>query len=340
MFWINNDMWFGNAFCINVSKMPSRKKLAAYKNNQAFQNAFFDLMDVATIGYMERMEAVSPTVNLRLIIQSLIAFASVAFFRNDDNGGILSLAGTPSGKGWNIYGDPLSAWVFSRNGTLNKQIDLFAPGSDTDAALSKSFASLDTPPGREQGFLLYDNQNRYPVLEYIIYYAAAIADTMRTIDVARKWLKMPSIPVCEQSLLESVRDTFNKIDDNAEIIPVSSGMQTIDKFTLMPAGDATKNITSATALCDWYTQQFREKCGLKNNAAIDKKGENLLTDEVNINTETAEDRAAAKWDYIRQQVELLNKFFGEEVLRVKDEQPTHKQVVEQEDGNDDDETNI
>lgn len=309
--------WYEDYFLFSLGKSPSRKKLTKYKNDAVFMNTFMHLMNIAISEYSSRLEFKNETINGRLIIQALIVYASCVFFRKDGDSGLLSLAGVPSGKGWNIYGDPLSAWIFSRNGLMNEEIDLYIPGSDIAPELDKSFSSADFPL-RNKGFMLFDNKNRYPLIKQIVYYSEAISDTLRTIDVARKWYKMPSIPVCEQSLVDSVNSTLNAISDNDEIIPVSSGMQTVDKFTLAPVGDVTKNISSATALIDWYTERFKSVLGIENNTNINKKGENLNSEEINIDVGLAETLDTSKWDYIKEQCENLNSYFGEPVVTVKE----------------------
>ena len=158
--------------------------------------------------------------------------------------------------------------------------------------------------------MVWENKNRYPFLNHIMYYSKAISDTLRTVDVARTWLKIPAMPVCEESLVESVKAVFEKLKNNDEIIPVSSGIQTVDKFDLKPVGDITKNIQTATELIDWYEMQYRALCGFKSNTAIDKKGENLIADEVHINDSYTDSVTDSLTDYLKDQIDIVNEFFG------------------------------
>ena len=316
---------YDNYFLLDMSRCKSQRKLAKLQNDKVFINTFMKLMDIAFMRYS--FENLPDSVSERLIKQALIAYGSVVFF--EKNGGVLALAGVPSGGGYNVNGDPVSCWVFARNGMLNEQIPLYIQGGDNDKILTKG-NGYTVKTGSSRGVMVWENKNRFPFINYVIYYAKSIADTLRTIDVARTWLKVPSMPVCEESLVESVKDVFNRLKNNDEIIPVSSGIQTIDKFDLKPLGDITKNIQSATELVDWYDMQFRALCGFKSNTAIDKKGENLVTDEVHINDSYTDSVTEDITDFLTDQIDIVNEFFNLDIKVVKNEtiQTTEKGVTD------------
>ena len=80
-------------------------------------------------------------------MQSLLVYGAVVFF--EEKGTLLALPGAPSGKGYNMYGDPTSAWVFSRNGLFNKDLSLYVPGAEYDTLRNGCNAySVDASPKR------------------------------------------------------------------------------------------------------------------------------------------------------------------------------------------------
>lgn len=298
-------MFLDNYLLIGTARIKNRKKFRDYENDSVFVNCLMQLMEMTYKIYGKKGTS-DPGINWRIVVQSLICYGSVVFFRNE-NGALMALPGVPSGKGWNVYGDPITAWIFSKNGLINKEIPLYIPGGEVNSELDKG--NLGIKDAREKkGFMLWDNENRYPLLYYMIYYARAIADTLRTIDVDRIWYKLPSIPVCEDSVVESVVKVLDAMKDNDEIIPVNTGMMEIQKFDLKPTGDVVKNVESAISLIDWYTQQYRAIIGMDANAAIDKKGENLIQDEISINQTYTDTIENGRMEYLNQQCELMNKY--------------------------------
>lgn len=68
-------------------------------------------------------------------------------------------------------------------------------------------------------------------------------------------------------------------------------------------------------------------CGVENNAQMDKKGENLITEEVEINKEYTEFSVDKATEYIQKGLDDVNKLFGTNITvkekeGVKDEENT------------------
>lgn len=297
--------WFSDYFIISLGKCKNSKKLTRYKNNQRYMMQFMHYVDIAMQRY--KFKGLPDTVQERVILESMIMYGCVIFFEKD--GAILALPGAPGAGGLNINGDPISANVFSRNGLLNEDIKLYTPGGITDTELTKGSDGHIIRTDR-RGVIVWENKNRYPFFYTIDYYAEAIADTLRTIDVARNWMKTPFIPVCEQSLVDSVTTSLKQIQENDELVPMSTGVLDIKKFNILPVNESGDSITNSRELIDWYDQQFRARCGIRSNTAADKKGENLLTDEVHINDSYTDSISNNYIDYINEQLELVNKVFG------------------------------
>ena len=139
---------------------------------------------------------------------------------------------------------------------------------------------------------------------------AAISDTLRTIDVNRVWLKRPFIPVCEESLVPSIKKMFGEMQDNEAFIPVSTGVHDINKFDLKPIDVSPQTIKTCVETIEWYENKYRELCATGANTQVDKKGENLIEAEVTANDEYIAKEDSRIIEYINEQLELVNKVFN------------------------------
>lgn len=325
-------MWLNDYMLIDCGKIKSRTKLNKFKNEQLFITTFMRLFNEALNRY--KITGLPDTCNERVILESLILYGCATFFKYEGN--VLSLPSAPSGRGWNVYGDPLSAWVYSRNGLFNKEIDLFVKGGDNSALIKRGMSGQIT--GNPVGCMVWESQNRYPFLNTIIFYAEAITDTLRTIDINRLWLKRPFIPVCEESLIPTVKKLFNDYNDNQDFLPVSTGILDVDKFDLKNLDISPDAVKSAVELCEWYEAKFREQCGVKANSQVDKKGENLTSTEINVNEEYTDSKDNSIVDCINTQLEFVNEMLGTSMKCVATE-PVKNNMESEDDDNDDGDDN-
>lgn len=322
-------MWLNDYMLIDCGKIKSRTKLNKFKNEQLFITTFMRLFNEALNRY--KITGLPDTCNERVILESLILYGCATFFNYEGN--VLSLPSAPSGRGWNIYGDPLSAWVYSRNGLFNKEIDLFVKGGDNSALIKRGMSGQIN--GNPVGCMVWESQNRYPFLNTIIFYAEAITDTLRTIDVNRLWLKHPFIPVCEESLIPTVKKLFNDYNNNQDFLPVSTGILDVDKFDLKNLDVSPEAIKSAIELCEWYESKFREQCGVKANSQVDKKGENLTSTEINVNEEYTDGKDNSIVEYINTQLDFVNEMLGTSMKCISTE-PVKDDKESEDDNNDGD----
>ncbi len=322
-------MWLNDYMLIDCGKIKSRTKLNKFKNEQLFITTFMRLFNEALNRY--KITGLPDTCNERVILESLILYGCATFFNYEGN--VLSLPSAPSGRGWNIYGDPLSAWVYSRNGLFNKEIDLFVKGGDNSALIKRGMSGQIN--GNPVGCMVWESQNRYPFLNTIIFYAEAITDTLRTIDVNRLWLKHPFIPVCEESLIPTVKKLFNDYNNNQDFLPVSTGILDVDKFDLKNLDVSPDAIKSAIELCEWYESKFREQCGVKANSQVDKKGENLTSTEINVNEEYTDGKDNSIVEYINTQLDFVNEMLGTSMKCISTE-PVKDDKESEDDNNDGD----
>lgn len=327
---------FDNFFLVDFSKFTSNnKKFQKAKENNLFVQNFMRLLGIAMDRY--KIEGLPDTVNERVVLQSLIVYGNATFFEQDGN--VLCLPSTPSGKGFNLNGDPISAWVFSKNGLFNKEVDLYVKGGLNDPLLQKG-TSYTQQIKNPKGVMVWDNKTRFPFIYTIWYYAQAITDALITIDQSKIWLKQPFIPVCEESLVPSVQKVFEQIEKNQKVIPLSSGIMSIDKLQLQPIGDTTSGLKSAMELVDWYEQQFRERCAITSNSQIDKKGENVLQDEIHMNDDFTDMKDNTTVEYLQEQFDFVNEMLGTNITVSSNkaekeiEEPNKEQEEEIDNGND------
>lgn len=298
--------WYGNLFNIwlqgDFNKMTNTK-LARFKNNITFQNVFARLLQDALARY--KFNNLPDTCSQRVILQSLLWYGSVVFWEKD--GSVLALPGVPTGSGYNVYGDISESWVFSATGQFNQPVKIYIPGSDESSFLKNTVAGKQT--GQPKGVLVRENAIMYPFMREVIYFSEVIADTLRTLDVCRTNMKQPFVITAEESIVNSVRKFFEKRKDNEEYI-ISSGVFPADKINLLPFDTNTDNLKNATELIDWYENKFRELCGVENNGQVDKKGENLIQSEVDINNEYTCLSLDKCIKYIQEGLDNVNKLFG------------------------------
>lgn len=299
-------LWYNNLFHIWLDpKNSTRKKIAQRKNGFVFQNEFTKLTCDALNRY--KINGVPDTVSERVVLESLLFYGYVFFYKK--NGNVLALPGLPDGSGINAYGDYSGAYVYGCNG-YNERISLAMPGADDSRFLAKTIQGTTYKDG--VGVMVRENPLMYPFINTVYYFSDCIADTYRTADVCRKNIKRPFIIVAEESVVPTVKKYFDDVADNMDYV-VSSGVFPADKISVQPFDNNPDYVKVASGLIDWYEQKFRERCGFKNmGGQIDKKGENLIEPEV-----TANDQ------YTNQNTDQLLKYVNEGLERVNEKLGTH-----------------
>lgn len=300
-------MWYNGLFCIpitdDLTKKLSYNKKAKILNSIMFQQTFSRLFIDAMNRY--HFEGLPETVNERVLLQALMVHGNVIFF--EKGGSVLALPGGPTGDGISVYGDFGGAWVYSLNGILNEEVKLYIPGSDKDAFLAKTNGSK--LGGSPKGVLVRENEIMYPFVNYVWYYAQAISDAYRTLDVAKLHLKFPYIITAEESVVPSVKKWMEQIEDNTSLI-VNSGVFPADKVKVDQLNTTGESVHAITELLEWYENKFRELCGIDSNAVSDKRGENLLMDEIHINDQATDENVDKTIKTIQKGLDDVNMLFG------------------------------
>lgn len=323
-------MWLDDFALVDCSHIKRKKKIAQRENDRRYIVEFMEKLDVALRRY--KLRDLPDTVSERLVLQSLVFYGNCVFFKDPEFGdNVFALPGVPYG-GFNINGDYTRSYVYAKNGLINKEVELFIMGAD-DADILKKSVTGTFVSNKPQGVMVWENKQRFPFLFTVDYFAHAISDTYRTIDVAKAYMKRPFIPICEESMVESVTDVLNKIIENEEVIPVSTGVKEVSKVDfhdIIGMGDSVKD---AMELLDWYEQKYREKCAITSNTQVDKKGENLISDEINMNEDYIAMRDETILDYLQKQFDFVNECLGTHIRVEVDEKP-QEGAADESDNND------
>ena len=298
-------MWFLNNMVSSIfidGKGMTSKKMNKYKNMQEFQNVFVQLVNEALQRYT--IENLPDTCNERVILESLLWYGSVCFF--EKAGQILALPGTPSAD-FTLYGAPTEAVIYGRNG-YNETIKLYIPYGDNSALVRKNTFGV-TEPANGSGVWVRENYMVYPFIYYVMEYAEKIADTYRTLDITRANIKRPYVITAEESIVNSVKEFFNKRDNNESYI-ISSGVFPADKIKILPFDMNPESIRDCTGLIDFYFAKFRELEAISSSpATIDKKAE-ITIPELNQNAGAQDATINTVKNTLEQELKFANKCLG------------------------------
>ena len=298
-------MWYGPIFgCINLNlggKAPKQSKLASFKNNVTFQNVFARLVKKGLSRY--EIEGLPDTCSERVVKTALLYFGSVGLFEKE--GAILALPAAP-GSDITLNGDFKSMFVWGRNG-YNEQVPLYVPGGANSKEVNKGV--IRTSDKTPRGVWVRENELVYPFLNYCIDYAEKISDTMRTLDIARFYLKRPGIFVAEEQAVSSLKKFFDSMENNQPYDIVSTGIYDVTKVNLLQIDQNPDNIKSCTDLIEWYMNDFDNLCFKNSNSNPDKK-ERLLVDEVNSNNEATDAQGDSFLEYLQEQFDFVNESLG------------------------------
>lgn len=289
----------------------NRKRLADYKNMLSFQIVFQRLAEDAINRY--EIDGLPETISKRVVLQSLLWHGNVIFF--EKGGNLFALPGCPSGE-YNVYGEPAMAEVYSVNGYFNEPVKLYLPGSDESTFLKRTDR---TAPAKAQGVIVWENKQRYPFINSVFYYAERISDTLRTLDVVRENIKTPQIFFCEESVKNSVERFLEDRESNMSAI-ISTGVFEVDKVKTVPIDPKGTALSDITALIEWYENKFRELCGTDNNGQMDKKGENLVQAEVEVNDEYTNLGVDKCIETMQEYFDYVNDIFGTSITVKKKEE--------------------
>lgn len=317
MWFLNNN--FSNIFIDGQGK--TAKKLAKYKNVIEFQNIFSLLCNEA-LTQMPVIEGLPDTINARVIRESILWHGGFVIF--EKNGSYLALPGHPTGN-FTLYGDPVAANVYGRNGFI-EEVPLYIPNGYDKTVREKTGGG--EAPEEGKGVWIRANNLVFPFVEYVIEYADKIADTLRTLDITRANIKRPYVVVAEESIMNTVKAFFNSRDNNEDFI-ISSGVFPADKIKLLPFDTNAENLRDCTMLVEWYYSQFRQIIGVSSPGTVDKKAE-VTTAELFSHEGVEQLHIKMIDDVLTEGIEFANKSLGLN-LSIKSPEPEETKIKKEDD---------
>jgi len=212
----------------------------------------------------------------------LYNYGSALFFKDEKMDMFLCLNAMPSG-GQNVYGEFLEY-----------------------RGMGIGFYDSASYKQHETCVLVRNNAIQTNTREYILMYAARIAEIERTLDVNVKAQKTPLIIACDDKDILSLKNVYKQIDGNMPAIWVDKNLN---------LGAIQVLNTNAPFICDKLADYKHDVwadamtfLGIA-NANTDKR-ERLVTDEVNANNAFVDMNAAYMLQAREMACEEINRLFG------------------------------
>lgn len=278
----------------------NRKKIAKLRNKEVWDNIFFHYMTIAADRYY--IDGLPDTCEQRVSIMSLLWYGRSVFFEKD--GSIYNLPCVNASDGFTKYGEWRKCRWMALNGE-SEEVNLIIPGA-TD--FLESTVIGEGKLNNQTGVLIRENYAMYPFIRFVIQWTDYLADTLRTMDVARRHLKHPTFVAMPQEMVNKMRETEDQIDDNVDVIGVS---QMHDASQIAAINMSYQGITDEIrSVYDWYDAQFMGLCGIAHNSGVDKKGENMITAEIGVDSESDNTNLMRLHDSIQAGLDVANEVWG------------------------------
>lgn len=288
-----------------LSRNLNKGQTALYKDNIEMMNTYnyYSNLALNTFEWMNLPKTVDPVILEKILLEN----GEVSIVK-DENYGFLGLPfriDRTKNNDINIYGEPMSITAHSVNYSMSGKSNYektFTPyvrcgGDQTNIA---------------NAVVCKDNILSYPYSMYILMASLRSYESMRSIDVAVQKLRNPWVLISNQMKENEIRNYFQQLKNNEEVILVSDGLE-LDGM-IRPENVAI-DVAVVTALWEQYQRyqsHISEILGIKNNENIDKS-ERLLVDEVNANNQITDInidlRLKSRLDFCKQ----FNELFGENI---------------------------
>lgn len=286
---------------IDISNAPSFKKAAALQNFRSGQMALNRYAELAA--HTLSFEGLTDTMSERTMREGLLWYPLVCIFKVGDSW--INLPAVPGGRGFNAQGNFGDCFAYGKNGRVY-HVNLHMQGEDETSFLSRTPGPKT--PGEYFGYAIRARDSCTPMIETVIFYSEQIADLLSALANCTPILHHPINFSVSQKQRATALKWYKELDSN---IP----------FTFMPRVDESGNSFDASPvnmlkdgdiikptieLLDWFDQRCLTEIGIKNmGSQVDKKGENLISDEVN-GTDTVTSLVVKNQvDLINQQIEEL-----------------------------------
>lgn len=322
-----------------LSRHLTKDQAAAYKDNIEMMNTYNYYTNLALnqFEWIDLPETVDPLILERILLEN----GEVAIVKDEQYGflGLPFRIDKTLNKEVNIYGEPLSITAHSINYSTSGKTNyekVFTPyvrcgGDQKDIA---------------NAVICKDNNLSYPYSMYILLASLRSYESMRSIDVAVQKLRNPWVIISNQMKENELRNYFQQLKNNEEVILVSDGL---DLDGIFKPENISIDVAVVTALWEQYQRyqsHISEILGITNNENIDKS-ERLLVDEVNANNQITDInidiKLKTRLDFCKQFNELFGtnisvkirhqeflEEFGEEVEPNKEPSKTESEEIDNE----------
>lgn len=322
-------MWYSGLIS-GLATTPTkltRRKLNKWKNDIVFQNEF--CRNVLDGLHRYKIKGLPDTCSERVVIQSLLWTGTVFFFEKE--GSLFALAGMPDGSGVNVYEDFAGAYVYGANG-YNEHINVYLPGSDKARFLTETINGQANADAR--GVMVRENELLFPFINQTYYYAERQMDTLRKLEVAEKNAAMPYIIAAKESVVNTINTMMQKRDENESYILSTGVFDPSKDIKMFPFEISADSIRTMTATYDWYRSQYKVLCGQMANLNVDKKGENIISDEISVDQEYVESQYNNVIQSIQAGLDDVNEIFSDILTEKIEVVPANEIKTEKSDNSD------
>lgn len=312
-------------FTNDIMKPLSKRKQNLLRNSMELQNHMAQWINIALNRY--EWKKLPDTMSARILELSFLLRASAMVA---DIGGVPYSLLSSGGSDITLYGEPSRAWGYGLNG-FAREFPIYVAGADTGKELKRT---TSTPVDLNfEAVFGWDNEARYPYINYIINSCLRLADIKRSEDVVRENCKKPAIVTCEAGMEKTVEAAFNAKNENMSAIVLSVGNLSPDSVRVFPLN---LDATLMKEFADAYQREqnyLREVFGIASLPNTDKK-ERLITSEVTTNNEMTSSNEDVRLNRRKMFADTVNNCFGLSISVEKKEQPVERDITEEDDDND------
>lgn len=289
-------------FGIDIYNAPSYKDVTKFQNMRASMVTFARYCNMASHRY--EFEGCPPTISERVLRESLLWYPTVSFWEVGDS--TIALPSVPGGRGFNAYGDLGDGFAYGKNGEVY-HVNYEIAGADEAKILDKTTGQKIQL--KYTGKYIRENDLMFPFINTVIFYTEQVADTLRAIENSRILLKHPIGLYTTEAQKKTWEKWYNELNENQPVLFINKNKPTdghepdkAEVINLVEGGDIVK---PASEVLDWFEQRFLAECGIGNvGSQVDKKGENLISDEVHSSDDVTNMITQGLVDYINNQLEV------------------------------------
>lgn len=249
-----------------------------------------------------KVTGVPETCSEDVIMESLLCTGSVGI--DISKGAPMSLPAMPGGM-VSAYGYSEASNLYSANGTIFAEVQNFIPSEPV------SLTELRTEVyGAPSCAYIRENRLGIPFLIEVIQFTDWMVDTMESLDIARENSKDLFILLAEEAVVKSLEKLLDDRSRNRRPIRVlSTGIYEGKRIQLTPTDTTINHLKPLTALYEWYSSEFRQKCGKAGVANPDKE-ERLNIPETKASIGSGQQSIQQTVDYLNNQMDKYNPLLG------------------------------